>query len=137
MKKTKYSLIALFGSLPVHPDLFKTLDPKLKWFGIPDEAPDGNFTTCCGSLTPEIPKSHHPACFGYRDLESYPTYKNSLGECPDCQSDDLYMDSCRDAGVSQIYCSDCDFKFSGNCDEETLENRFKKKRNKLAESKQV
>lgn len=127
--RPKYSLIEEFNvaSLPVHPDIGATLDITLKWMHIAIEGE--NFCTQCFVVNPDSPMAHHPACFAYSGLDSYPEPQQShFGVCPQCGSDDgLSIDSCRYAEFSKIECSDCDFEFRRSCDEETLEERFRKK----------
>lgn len=123
--KEQFSLKEIFGKLPVHPNEFKKLNPRLKWHG---KCTDGDdFCSNCGTLTPDTPKDHHVECAAYiANMISYPDPECELGGCPDC-GDTLYTDSCGASEQSWITCGCCDFKFNGNCDEETLEERFKKK----------
>lgn len=120
----EYSLIEKFGELPVSPEMFATLDPKLKWLG---KAVEGDsWCTACGTLTPSTPRSHHPECCSYQDADTYPVWKNPLGDCPKCHSDDgLSIDSSREQEVSAITCTDCLFQYSDSVDEETLTENFK------------
>lgn len=128
MDKEKFSLIQIFGELPVSPEVFSTLDPKLKWLGECEEG--GGFCTSCGTLSPKIPREHHKQCVSYMDLEDFPVVKSRFGDCPGCGSEDsLLIDSSREQRVSVIRCCDCDFSFSGSVDEERLERRFIKKFN--------
>jgi len=132
--RPKYSLLEEFNvtSLPVHPDIGATLDRTLKWMHNPIEGT--NFCTSCFVLNPDSPREHHPACFPYSEADSFPEPQQSqFGICPDCGSPDgLGIDSCRYSEVSKIECSDCDFEYRGSCDEETLEDRFRKKYKRVA-----
>lgn len=130
--KERFSLIEIFGKLPVSPDDFKKLDPKLKWLGICEEAPNHHYCHQCGSITPDIPYSHHTECSAYSKDESYPESQPSiLGLCPKCKEDDLGIDSNSSLMVSVIDCGNCGFHYEGNCDEESLVRRFAKKFKKL------
>lgn len=117
-----YSLIKIFGELPVSPDRFSTLDQKLKWLGKPVEGYD--WCTNCGTLSPKVPRAHHPDCFSYMDADAFPEYKNPLGDCPECESDSLGIDSSREMQCSVISCGDCGYSFSGEVPEETLTKQF-------------
>ena len=120
----EYSLIEKFGELPVKPEVFATLDPKLKWMG---KAVEGdNWCTNCGTLSPQVPRKHHQECFSYMDANEFPEYENPLGNCPECSSDSLGIDSSREMRWSVISCGDCGYSFGGKLDEETLTEKFKK-----------
>lgn len=119
-----YSLLEIFGSLPVEPSLFRVLDPRLRFIETPIEG--GNFCLSCGTLSPHTPRSHHNNCLSYSDKDTYDVYENPLGVCPDCGSHDgLSIDSWRDLQLSRISCIDCTFSLEGNVDEETLIKKFK------------
>ncbi|UNH43526.1 hypothetical protein MNY66_06010 [Moellerella wisconsensis] len=125
MKRKQFSLIKIFGSVPVDPNKFKDLDKKLKWLGGCEE---GNFCVGCGTLTPFIPKSHHANCYSYKDSDEYAEYVNELGRCPECDSPDgLSMDSSMELKLSQISCTDCQFVLQGALCEENLIIAFNKK----------
>lgn len=119
----KYSLIGIFGALPVDPDKFETLDPKLKWLG---EATEGNkFCTMCGTLSPQTPRKHHPECCDFMDSDTFPEPdSNPLGKCPTCDSEWLGVTSSRELSCSQINCSDCGYLFSKEVPEEKLVEEF-------------
>lgn len=119
----EFSLIDIFGSLPVHPIKFKTLPPELRLLG---KAKEGNdFCTTCGTITASNPRSHHKECFGYKDEDNYSAHINPLGYCPNCGSDDgLGIDSNIDMQISIISCCDCLFEYSGKMPEEELQARF-------------
>lgn len=123
-----FSLIEIFGELPVSPDVFKTLDKKLKWLGSPIEGK--SFCTSCGTLSPKIPRSHHNKCYSYMDRNEYPEdNKNPLGKCPACGDDFLSITSSRELRQSSIDCHDCGYSFYGPYPEEILIKRFKKEIN--------
>ena len=120
-----YSLIEIFGQLPVDPLTFKKLDPKLKWLENPVE---GNcFCVSCGTLTPHSLKTHHPNCILYNpDMDEWIPTKNSIGICPACGSEDgLNLSSSWELQTSTISCIDCRYVFSDSVDEETLIEKFK------------
>ena len=119
-----YSLVEKFGSLPVDPELFSTLDPKLKWMDTAVEGSD--FCTNCGTVSPSVPRSHHQKCDSYKDADAYvhDDSGNPLGDCPECNGEDLSIESSREQGVSIISCSDCCFSYVGKVPEETLIRRF-------------
>lgn len=120
----EYSLIEIFGSLPVSPRKFSALDPALKWTGKAAEGDD--WCTGCGALTPSVPRSHHSDCDSYKDADRYEPSPNPLGDCPDCGSDyGLSIDSSREQKVSAISCCDCAYQFSASVDEESLIERFR------------
>lgn len=120
-----YSLIKIFGSLPVHPGTFSTLDPKLKWLDTPDEG--DSFCVTCGTPTPSIPRSHHVECCSHKDADEYEEQVNPLGNCPECGSDDgLHTESSREQQISAISCIDCMYQYSDSVDEETLTENFLK-----------
>ncbi len=53
----------------------------------------------------------------------------NIGICPECSAGEfteLCIESSREMRQSKIFCSECDFKFHGNCDEVTLIRKFKK-----------
>ena len=114
---------------PVHPDIFEKFSEKNKSMIYGYSYSERNFCTLCAAVITECPRDHHPACPSYLNQDEYPKYeyKNPLGNCPECQSDDgLSIDSCREMALSHIDCADCDFYFEGNCSEATLIKRFKK-----------
>jgi|GEM_PF-3211622 len=118
----EYSLIEIFGKLPVEPKVFATLDPKIKWLG---KAVEGeSWCVSCGTLDPQTPRSHHPECCSYMDADEFPEYKNPLGDCPECKSDYLSIDSSREMQCSVISCGDCGYQYGGEVDEETLTEQF-------------
>lgn len=118
----EYSLIEKFGELPVSPDRFATLDPKLKWLG---KAAEGDsWCTSCGTLLPQVSREHHPECDTYMDADRFPEYKNPLGTCPECSSDYLSIDSSIEMQWSVISCGDCGYSFGDKVDEETLTEKF-------------
>lgn len=122
--KKKYSLRKIFGELPVHPNKFKELDPKIKWLSDIEEG--NSFCTSCGTLTPNIPNSHHKECVHHKGLDSYPEPEpNPLGNCPDCGSEYLSIDSSRELQISEISCSDCTFTYQKKVPEVVLEKQFK------------
>lgn len=129
--RPKYSLLEEFGvdSLPVHPNIGKTLNKILKWMHEPIESIGWHHCSSCYTLEPDIPNKHHPACLTYSELDAFPESPESyFGKCPKCDSrDGLGIDSCRYSEVSKITCDDCEFEYRGCCDEETLEERFRKK----------
>lgn len=118
----EYSLIEIFGSLPVTPEKFAILDPKLKWLGKASEG--DSWCTTCGTLDPRTPRAHHPKCCSYLDADKFPEFENPLGTCPDCESDYLRIDSSRELQYSVITCGDCGYEFSGRVPEETLTEQF-------------
>lgn len=120
-----YSLIEIFGELPVHPDKFKTLDWKLKWMETPTEGED--FCTSCGTLTPHRLKTHHTDCVWYNpNKDEWTPEPNPLGNCPECGSEDgLSIDSSWELQLSTIYCIDCRYSFQDSICEEELIKRFK------------
>lgn len=62
----EFSLVSLFGmQMPIHPDVFSTLDKRVKWFGVFTE---GDFCLECGCLTARDLVSHHKECSDYRTL---------------------------------------------------------------------
>lgn len=69
----------LFGEIPVHPNEFEKIDPRLKWFGKCLEGK--SFCTVCGTLTPEDLSSHHQECCNYKtteELEQEEDYNKKL-----------------------------------------------------------
>ena len=126
MEREKFSLVEIFGCLPVPPDVFSTLDPRLKWLGECEEG--ACWCSWCGTLTPSIPRNHHNSCPAHMDLDEFQVSKSSLGVCPDCGDDDsLIMHSSRECGLSVISCCICDFSFRASVDEESLEEMFFKR----------
>ena len=127
----EWSMEELFESPPPYnTKMFLKLCPRTKWFGrcIEGDA----FCTSCGTQTPSVPRSHHPTCYNYQELDEYLTVEETwwLGVCPSCKVDDyvtLSIDSCRELGISQITCSECDFIYQDECCEEDLENFLKEK----------
>lgn len=121
--KQEFSFIEIFGELPVSPDKFATLDPKLKWLG---KAREGDsWCVTCGTLTPHIPRSHHSDCCSHQDTDEYEKYINPIGDCPECESDSLGIDSSRELMQSVITCGDCGYQYSGSVPEETLIEKFR------------
>ncbi|WP_418132378.1 hypothetical protein [Morganella morganii] len=126
MNRGSFSLIKIFGSIPVNPERFKQLDKKLKWLGICEEGK--SFCVSCGTTTPSVPRSHHPECLSYSDMDSYPEYENEIGICPGCDSEDgLSINSNCDLGISEISCCDCHFIFQKEVSEEDLMSSFNKR----------
>lgn len=123
-ERKTYSLVGMFGELPVHPDKFKELTPEVKWTWNAVEG--GNWCVSCGTLTPNKPNSHHKECRSYKDLKSYPVNEPSIGYCPKCGSEFLHLDSSRELQMSLISCLDCNWEMRGKVDEETLLKRFYK-----------
>ena len=124
--RESFSIIKIFGSIPVHPERFKQLDPKLKWLGACKEGK--SFCVSCGTITPSVPRSHHPVCLSYCDMDSYPEYENETGICPGCGSKDgLSINSNCDLGISEISCCDCRFILQKEMSEEDLMSSFNKK----------
>lgn len=122
MVRETFSIVKIFGSIPVHPDKFKELDKKIKWLG---KCEEGDFCTGCGTTTPLIPKSHHINCSSYDDSNEYPEHVSDLGHCPECDSPDgLSISSSVELGLSQISCSDCQFMFQKQMNEEDLITSF-------------
>lgn len=123
---------------PVHPSTFKKFYERNTAMIFSGGVHVHNFCTTCAAVRTDCPRDHHPACFEYLDQDKYPEYNytNPLGHCPECDSEDgLSIDSCREMAVSAIDCGDCGFHFEGNCPEDVLEKRFKKKfKKKLAEA---
>ena len=93
-EKVIYSLVDEFESaLPVSPEIGKTLDKQLKYFG---KAVEGDkWCVSCFTLEPEIPNKHHPLCSVYSELGSFPEYKSIFGYCVKCGSGDISIDSSR------------------------------------------
>ncbi len=122
-KITEYSLVDTFGELPVHPDVFATLCPRLKWLG---KAVEGeSWCTSCGTLSPKIPRTHHHNCDAFLNADEHEVRPNPLGCCPKCRSEDsLMIDSSREQGLSVIHCCDCTYNYSRGVDEETLTEMF-------------
>lgn len=127
--ETKFSLIGIFGALPVNPKEFndkKKLCTGVKICGVCAEG--SKFCTNCGTLTPSVPKSHHKECFNFIELDAYPKSKsNPFGDCPLCQSEDgLSIDSSLEMRESSITCTECaEFTFWDKCSEESLIKFFK------------
>lgn len=124
---SKISLIKIFGSLPVHPSVFtEKLSPRDKWTSEIEEG--DNFCVSCGTLTPDVPKSHHKECGSYLDADDYVIHKNELGDCPKCKSEDgLNIDSSWELQESVISCCDCDFVFCDHLPEDQLIEKYKLK----------
>lgn len=122
-----YSLIEIFGKLPVHPNEFDKLDKRLKHLGKPIEG--NNFCIMCGTLSPAVPRDHHQECAYHSDKDSFEhlTDKNPLGDCPECGSEWLSVESSREMCVSRIFCSDCCFTYSDEVDEDTLQENYMKR----------
>ena len=129
MNKEKHSLLKIFGELPVHPDVFSTLDPKIKWLSELEEG--DQFCVTCGTLTPRIPFSHHRDCCGYLDVAEYPEYVPPLGLCPECGEDSLVIDSSREMELSTLDCLDCGWGIQKKMPEENLlrfvDRKFRRK----------
>ncbi|SSN07299.1 hypothetical protein [Morganella morganii] len=126
MNRKSFSLVKIFGSVPVHPEVFGQLDKKLKWLGVCEEG--NSFCVSCGTTTPSVPRSHHPECLSYCDMDSYPEYENEIGVCPGCGSEDgLSINSNCDLGISEISCCDCHFIFQKEMSEEDLMSLFNKR----------
>ncbi|AGH32254.1 hypothetical protein VPHG_00191 [Vibrio phage 11895-B1] len=77
--KIPFSILTLFGESPVHPDKFNKLDPRLKWFGICKDS--DTFCVGCGTLTPQIPYSHHSECGHYLSEEYCKELDDYKKEC--------------------------------------------------------
>lgn len=118
------SLVQIFGELPVDPDIFSTLDPAVKWLSKFKEG--DHWCTSCGTLNPEIPRSHHHNCCSYMDADEFPEYKNPLGHCVKCESDYLRIESSREQQYSAIICGDCGYQFGAEVPEEDLADRYLK-----------
>lgn len=76
MKKIEFSIKELFGELPVDPEKFENLDPRLKWFGKLKDSE--TFCTSCGTLTPKVLYSHHEECCNHKskvDCDDQEAYK--------------------------------------------------------------
>lgn len=115
---------------PVHPEIFTKFVARNQAMISGADIEVKSFCRNCAAVYTDCPRDHHPACFQYLDQDKYPEYNyvNPLGHCPKCDSDDgLSIDSCREMAVSAIDCGDCGFHFEGNCPEDVLEKRFKKK----------
>ena len=122
-----YSLEEIFGQkLPINPDL---VSKKVGiYFLLKAEFKEGNFCTTCLTNTPKTPRSHHKDCCNYKDADSYSYSKPTLGVCPECDSEDLSVSSCREMGLSFIECSDCCYRYTGSVCEEDLVVKFLKEK---------
>lgn len=90
-----------------------------------DRAVEGeSWCKSCGTLSPHVPREHHPECNPYLDADNFPEYENPLGTCPECSSDYLSIDSSREMQWSVISCGDCGYSFGDKLDEETLTEKF-------------
>lgn len=147
-EKLYYSVKAIFGNeLPLDPTIVKGFwdatdvpigrqrlnavsERNILFWGSQSKCIEvDEYCKSCVTLTPNVPNSHHKDCAYYNELDKYPEYveqDNPLGKCPNYQSNELTIDSCRMQAVSAIACMDCDFQYTGNVCEESLAKRFKK-----------
>lgn len=51
----------------------------------------------------------------------------SVDNCPECDSEDVTIDSCGSMMLSTISCDDCDYMMQASVCEETLEKRWNAK----------
>lgn len=114
----------------VHPEVFNRFIEKNKSMVFGNAKPINNYCRICAAVRTDSPRTHHKACPEYLDQDCYPPekeYKNPLGKCPNCASDDgLSIDSSREMALSMIDCGDCGFRYEANCPEDVLVKRFKK-----------
>lgn len=124
-----WSMVEVFGKVPPYtPEEFSKLCPRTKLTG---SCKEGNsFCSSCGTLTPDIPMSHHKSCDNFiHGAGYYPTVEETwwLGVCPDCNTSDfptLNIDSSIELGISEISCSECDYCYQAECCGEDLVEMF-------------
>lgn len=129
LKASKFSLVDIFGTLPIDPDRNKDFQLLPMDQYLLGECEEGkHFCTNCFTTTPELPKTHHEKCFSYSDDEAFGDGKlNALDMlCPCCHSEFLGIDSNVDMGMAVISCADCDLYESYDMCEVDAISEFKK-----------